>query len=1032
MSRLDPFFVFLLVTDCLLAQAPRAKPAPRIHQPVDDSRRVILRGHTHPLARPAFDRGPAPPDLPLDRILLVLNRSSEQQQQLDQYLVDLQDPSSSQYHQWITPEEFGLRFGVSDQDVQIVNAWLAGHGFHVQHVSAGRNFVEFSGTAGEFQRAFGVAMHRYAIGGEMHWANSEDPSIPAALSPVVQGFASLHDFYSKPQVHAVDGPIRGARSPSALATLSSGTHGLGPSDFATIYNIRPVYQVGMTGMGSTIAILGRSNINVQDVADFRQLFGLAANPPQVIINGTDPGIVGGGEQTEATLDATWAGAVAPGATVKLVVSKSTNTTDGIFLSEVYAVDNNISDIIGESFGACEVDNSGAAASVVSMAQQAAAQGMTFLVSSGDSGSAGCDDPSSASPAAGPLSVNILASTPYTIGVGGTQFNDTSNAAQYWSASNSSGYSSALSYIPENVWNQTCASCGNLWAGGGGASALFAKPAWQAGVPGIPADGHRDLPDVSLTASGHDPYMLCMLGSCRSSQFYQVSGTSASAAAFAGIMALVKQETGARLGQANSTFYRLAAQQSYGQCNGSLATGGPASSCIFNDITAGNNAVPGEAGYGTAAATYTAAAGYDLATGLGSVNVYNLMNNWRSLPVTTAPAASLAPSSISFGTVAIGSTAPAQAVTLTNSGTATLAISSIAMAGANPGEFSQTNNCGSSVAPGASCTIWVWFTPAAASVRSASLMLTDNATGSPQSIRLSGNGLTPAILVSSQGVGIFRVSNGLSILDTNFNRTLDGADQVTLFAGSGLTPQTGDIAVSGRWSGTGTAKVGLYRPSTGTWFLDYNGNGVYDGPAVDRQYQYGGLPGDIPVVGDWNGTGFSKVGIFRQGFLWILNTTGTGVFSSSDAVFGFGGLTGCRTLPYPYNVEPAGSCDIPVVGDWNGSGTSKVGVFRAVPGTSQPFLWVLDTAGSRAFVASGPNMSQVFAFGGVAGDIPLVSDWNNTGATNVGVFRMGFFWVEDTTFNTKAGVIGGPASTDTLVGFGYGGIAGDQPIVGPWR
>jgi uncharacterized repeat protein (TIGR01451 family) len=415
---------------------------------------------------------------------------------------------------------------------------------------------------------------------------------------------------------------------------------------------------------------------------------------------------------------------------------------------------------------------------------------------------------------------------------------------------------------------------------------------------------------------------------------------------------------------------------------------------------------------------------------GGGSVSSTATDLTVIGVVTAPAAGLAPSSISFGTIAIGSTAPAQAVTLTNSGTATLAISSVAMAGANPGEFSQTNSCGSIVAPGASCTIWVSFTPAAASLRSASLMLSDNATGSPQSIRLSGN-VTPAV-VSSHGVGIFRVSNGLSILDTNFNRTLDGADQVTLFAGSGMTPRTGDIAVSGDWSGTGTAKIGLYRPSTGAWFLDYNGNGVYDGPAVDRQYQYGGLPGDIPVVGDWNGSGFSKVGIFRQGFLWILTTTGTGTFSSSDAVFGFGGLTGCVTLPYPYNVEPAGSCDIPVVGDWNGSGSSKVGVFRAVPGTSQPFLWVLDTAGSRAFVASGPNRSEVFAFGGVAGDIPLVSDWNNTGATNVGVFRMGFFWVEDTTFNTKASVTGTPVGTDTLVGFGYGGIAGDQPIVGPWR
>jgi hypothetical protein len=245
--------------------------------------------------------------------------------------------------------------------------------------------------------------------------------------------------------------------------------------------------------------------------------------------------------------------------------------------------------------------------------------------------------------------------------------------------------------------------------------------------------------------------------------------------------------------------------------------------------------------------------------------------------------------------------------------------------------------------------------------------------------------------SITGVGIFRSSNGLWLLDSNFDGVFDAGDTVTLFAGSGLTPQPGDIPVVGDWDGTGTSKIGLYRPSTGTWFLDYNGNGIFDGPTVDRQYQYGGLAGDIPVVGDWSGTGSSKVGIFRSGFLWLLDANGNGMFDAGDAAFGFGGVTGCiGSLPGYYSSEPAGSCDIPVVGDWNQGGTTKVGIVRAAPGTSQPFLWILDTTGAKAYVESGPNASTVFAFGGIPGDLPVVGGWNNTDHETVGVFRDGFF------------------------------------------
>ena len=308
------------------------------------------------------------------------------------------------------------------------------------------------------------------------------------------------------------------------------------------------------------------------------------------------------------------------------------------LSERYIVDNNIAGVMSESFGSCEANFTAAQAALISsLAQQAAAQGITYVVSSGDSGSAGCDDPNTAL-ASGPLSVNMLASSPYVMAVGGTQFND--NAGTYWSSQSAGGLVSALSHIPENVWNQSCASpaCSNpnLYAGGGGVSAFFSKPTWQAGVAGIPNDGKRDLPDVSLTAATHDAYMVCLGGSCSgtSTGVSLVGGTSASAPSMAGIITLVNQKQG-RQGQANTVLYLLAAQQQYSLCNGSSTSTQPSSSCVFYDTTVANNAVPGESGYGTVLPSYAATAAYDLATGLGSVNVGNLLNSWAGATTTAS-------------------------------------------------------------------------------------------------------------------------------------------------------------------------------------------------------------------------------------------------------------------------------------------------------------------------------------------------------------------------------------------------------------
>lgn len=674
--------LFLLIANSALAQTTAL-----IVGPVDSAQRVTLTGNTHPLARAEFDRGAAPADLPLNRMLLVLTRSPEQEAALQKLLVDQQDKTSGQYRHWLTPAQFGQQFGPADQDIQTIAAWLQQSGFQNVRVSQGRTVIEFSGTAGQVQNAFETPIHRYVVNGEEHWANATNPSIPAALAAAVKGVFTLHDFYKKPQLHLGETKlnakaIKGARP---QFTSSTGSHALTPSDYYTIYNFNPL----VTTTSAKIAIIARSNINLQDVTYFHYWTYDQATSAQVIVNGPDPGDLGGDDEAEAVLDTTWSGAVAPTAWLDLVVSQSTVTTDGIDLSEVYIIDNNLADVMSESFSGCEASvTSAQAAGISALAEQAAAQGITYVVSTGDSGSAGCDDPNSETVATQPDSVNVLASTPYTVAVGGTMFNENGQNATYWTATNASAtLESAISYIPEDAWNESCKSgqsgctTPGIWAGGGGASTLFSLPPWQTGVPGIPSGNARHLPDVSLTAASHDPYLLCLRGSCIPNaqgeiSFATASGTSASAPAFAAIMALVGQKTLVRLGQPNYVLYRLAAAETLAQCNAS-ATPLPAATCVFNDVTVGNNSVPGEATYGTPTATYQAGKGYDEATGLGSVNVTNLINKWSSVsfsPTTTT--FSISPTTATHGaplnvtvtvTPSSGSGTPSGSVWLTQSG-----------------------------------------------------------------------------------------------------------------------------------------------------------------------------------------------------------------------------------------------------------------------------------------------------------------------------------------------------------------------------
>ncbi|HEX4485151.1 MAG TPA: Ig-like domain repeat protein [Terriglobales bacterium] len=633
-----------------------AQVKPRINSAVKESQVTTLRFNTHPLARAEFDVGASQADQPLQRMLLVLKASAEQEHALTGLLDQLQDKSSISYHQWMTPDQFGQQFGAADSDIQAVTTWLTTHGFQVAQVSKGKTVIEFSGTAGQVQSAFHTSIHKYVVNGEEHWANSSDPQIPTALAPVVSGVATLHNFFKKPLLHMSPEPMTITRAPFAVTdtSFSATDHALSPGDYATIYNIKPLYQAAINGTGSSIAVVARTEIDFNDVYEFQSIFGIN-NPVQVVFNGPSPGRLGEGEEGEAVLDTTWSSSLATGAAVTVVISAGTDTTDGVDLSELYIIDHNLADVMTESFGSCEAFYTQADADLTSnLARQAAAQGITYMVSTGDNGASGCDNPNAAA-ATHPISVNILASTPYTVAVGGTMFNEHGQDATYWGPPPMSVDPTAKSYIPENAWNESCstAQCGaskaNLWTGSGGVSQFFAKPSWQAGVAGIPADGKRDIPDVSLTAAGHDPYLVCFEGSCADNQIYGFSGTSAAAPSFAGIMALVDQKMGGRQGQANYILYRLAAKETFSQCNGSKTTGAPAAACVFNDVTVGNIAVPGQSGYGTASGKYQTTVGYDLATGLGSVNANNLATQWSSVSFNaTTTALTLSPTTVVHG------------------------------------------------------------------------------------------------------------------------------------------------------------------------------------------------------------------------------------------------------------------------------------------------------------------------------------------------------------------------------------------------
>lgn len=697
-------FLFLALPFQIPAQSGRL-----ITEKIDESKLHRLLGNTRPEANAANDRGRVPDNTAMDHIQLQLQRSPAQQQALDRLIDTLHNPKSAHFHQWLTPAQFGQEFGADPGDINTITSWLQSHGLRVNAVYPNGTLIDFSGTAGEVTQAFHTEIHSLDVAGIPHIANMSDPLIPEALAPAVAGVVSLSDFR----------PQRMSKKRTQY-TLDIGPYvyeAVTPGDLATIYNLNPLFANGQIGTGQTIAVIEDADLfSSQDWSIFRSEFGLdrytggsltTIHPSGASFanNCATPGSGNTGDDGEAALDAEWSSAAAPGAAIEVVSCADTEFNWGGFIALENLINSgNPPSIMSISYGQCEAENGSSFNTAFTLAyQQSVAEGISVFVAAGDEGAASCD--AGAMSATHGISVSGFASTGYNVAVGGNDFGDsvTGTNSNYWSSSNASNYSSALSYIPEIPWNDSCASSllsgyfgysttygtsgfcasatgmhyyANVVAGSGGPSncatgnsvaygvsdgtcAGNAKPSWQAG-PGVPADGVRDLPDVSMFAAdgvwGH--YLVF----CWSDVEYGGSpctgnpsnwagggGTSFASPIMAGIQALVNQAAGGPQGNPNYVYYQLASGSSCNSSNGDSGVSG----CVFHNITMGDidvncggnvncygSTAPRFAGRGGVAAdgalsvsdqsftpAYGSGGGWNFATGNGSVNAYNLVNAW---------------------------------------------------------------------------------------------------------------------------------------------------------------------------------------------------------------------------------------------------------------------------------------------------------------------------------------------------------------------------------------------------------------------
>ena len=805
-------YALILLTCVRPALAAGSQTPPLLAAAIDENALITLAGNTRPETTLANDRGAVADDLPMEHMLLQLRRSPEQEQALEKYLDELEDPKSPNYHHWLTAQEVGERYGLAAQDLDTITNWLKSRGFTVNRVYPNGVVIDFSGNAGEVREAFRTEIHNLEVKGAAHIANMSDPQIPAALAPAVVGVVSLHDFRPR----AMNKP-----RPAYTATIGGAPYYLVvPADLATIYDFNPLFAAGYSGQGQTIVVLEDSDLySTSDWTTFRSVFGLASAYPEGSLsevhpgNCTDPGV--NGDDGEAAIDVEYASAAAPSAAIEMASCADTATTFGGFiaLQNLLNASGEPPAIVSISYGECEAEDGAAQnASINSLYQQAVAAGVSVFVAAGDAGAAGCD--ANATKATHGIGVSGFASTPYNVAVGGTDFGDTyaGTNSTYWSGSNGAAYGSALSYVPEIPWNDSCASellanylgykeaygssgfCNNggesnynlsFGAGSGGPSGCatgaasspgvvsgtckgYPKPSWQS-VFGNPSDGVRDIPDVSLFAAngvwGHF-YVVCYSdpnnggNSCAGapSTWPGYGGTSFASPIMAGIQSLINQKTGSRQGNPNPLYYSLANTE-YGTtgdsaCNSTLGNGVDGS-CTFYNVTqgdmdvnctgshncyrpSGTNGVMSTSNSAFRPA-YRTASGWNFATGIGTVNAYNLV--MEPAPTGVPESLDVKPLTENFGKVKVGKV---KSVTLTLSnpakkGPAITFGSPLATVSPTSPEFEVTWTCSAQLLPKKKCKVKVKFAPASQGAVSSSLTISDNAENANQVVQLQGTG-----------------------------------------------------------------------------------------------------------------------------------------------------------------------------------------------------------------------------------------------------------------------------------------------------
>jgi Pro-kumamolisin, activation domain/Bacterial Ig-like domain (group 3) len=858
--------VLLTLAVFALSQGSQAQAAlkDRITQPIESSNMSPIVGSVHPLAKAEVDQGLTDNAKVLQGMTLNFKRSAAQEASLKALLQAQQDPSSASYHTWLTPAQFGQQFGMSSADIALASAWLQQQGFTVTSVAQSNNSISFSGNIADVEKAFQTQIHNYSVNGETHFANATQISIPSVLAGTVSSIRGLNDFRLKPRLQFVKS--RSAATNPHFTSGISGTHYVAPGDFATIYDVAPLLTAGNTGKGVTIAVMGQTDIVPADITDFRSAAGLSVNDPTVVtVPGTTPSTVAIGaasnDLAETDLDLEWSGGVAPGASIVLVNS------DNVLTSLEYAIQNTINGItvpiISQSYGACEAAfQTSDLTTIEGYLAQANSQGQTVVLASGDTGAADCDNSSSSTvtSATQGLAVDYPGSSAYVTDLGGSEFTGDGTAASpetgagtYWSATGTGGVSddlitSAKSYIPEMAWNDTTYSINNgggLSAGGGGVSSLWPKPSWQAGVPGIPADQKRDVPDISLNSSpNHDGYLYCTqvqttgsgtayVSSCQANSFRisdagqsdnnnltVAGGTSFAAPDFAGLLAIIEQKlaSGGGLGNINPALYTLAANST-------------TYASAFHDITTGNNQVPCTTGSQDCATTgssnvigYAAGTGYDQATGLGSVDANNLATAFGTIKFMTGTATTLAvsPSSpLAGATVTLTATVKASSGTAAFTGTVTFTIDGTAHTGATLTNGVATTT--TSFSTGGPHTVVASYTGDANYFPSTSAVTT-------VTVIASGTAKTTTTLVASPTT--VALAGALTLTATVQSTTAGTiAGSVTFTIGSATV---GTATITPGASGTGTAALAVssatttlgFAPGSNTIVATYGGDSSY--------------------------------------------------------------------------------------------------------------------------------------------------------------------------------------------------------------